>query len=297
MGSFSILNNISGTNAQNQLNINNIHLSRTMLRLSSGKRINGGADDAAGLQIADSLRANTYALNQAIRNANDGISVCQIADGALQEVTNLLTRSVTLAEEAATETVDSSGRASLQAEYRQINMEIARIANQTNFNGTSIFKENSGFDASVSVFVGDLSGASSISVSIGFLRTGSYYAQGLDDETAFWGVNGDQFIDFIDLSLSQESAAQGLEKIRVALNDISNIRGRIGAGVNQLQSAVAVLQAQSQNTQAAESSIRDANMAEEVANMTKHQILAQSGIAALAQANSNSQLALQLLRG
>src|SRR5512144_1885863 len=108
---FSILNNIAGINAQNQLNLNSVNLNRTLLRLSSGKRINSGADDAAGLQIADSLRANTYALNQAVRNANDGIGVAQIADGALQEITNLLTRSVTLAEEAATDTIDTVGRA------------------------------------------------------------------------------------------------------------------------------------------------------------------------------------------
>ncbi|MBP1624380.1 MAG: flagellin-like protein, partial [Acidobacteria bacterium] len=131
MGSFSILNNISGLNAQNALNVNNVDLSRTLLRLSSGKRINSGADDAAGLQIADSLRANVYALNQAIRNANDGIGVAQIADGALQEISNLLIRSVTLAEEAATEAVDDTGRASLQAEFDAIQAEIARIATQT----------------------------------------------------------------------------------------------------------------------------------------------------------------------
>ena len=139
MGSFSILNNIAGLNAQSQLNINNTNLTRTLLRLSSGKRINSGADDAAGLQIADSLRANVRALDQAVRNANDGISVAQIADGALQEISNILTRAVTLAEEAATSTVDSTGRASINAEFTQIQAEIARIANQTNFNGVGIF--------------------------------------------------------------------------------------------------------------------------------------------------------------
>src|SRR5262245_17377528 len=133
MGSFSILNSVSRLNAQNQLNINNVSLNRTLLRLSSGRRINSGADDAAGLQIADSLRANIHALHQAVRNANDGISVAQIADGSLQEISNLLTRAVTLAEESATETVDSTGRASLNAEFAQIQGEISRIAGQTNF--------------------------------------------------------------------------------------------------------------------------------------------------------------------
>src|SRR5512147_690087 len=139
MGSFSVLHNIAGINAQNQLNLNNVNLSRTLSRLSSGKRINSGADDAAGLQIADSLRANVRALDQAVRNANDGISVAQIADGALNEIGNLLTRAVTLAEESATDTVDSTGRISLNNEFTQIESEIARIATQTNFNGTAIF--------------------------------------------------------------------------------------------------------------------------------------------------------------
>ncbi len=286
MGSFSILNNISGLNAQNQLNVNNVNLSRTLLRLSSGRRINSGADDAAGLQIADSLRANTQALNQAVRNANDGISVSQIADGALQEINNLLTRSVTLAEEAATETVDSVGRASLNNEFTAIQAEIARIANQTNFNGVGVFTTG-GINGSLSIFVGDLTGSSSISVTISTITTSS------NTVTAIGGSNN---LASINLT-TQDSAATSLTTIKNSLNGVSNMRANIGAGINRLQSAVAVLQTQSQNTQSAESSIRDANVAEEVANLTKYQILAQSGIAALAQANSSSQTVLSLLRG
>jgi flagellin len=284
MGSFSILNNISGLNAQNQLNINHVNLSRSLLRLSSGKRINSGADDAAGLQIADSLRANTQALNQAVRNANDGISVSQIADGALQEITNLLTRSVTLANEAATETVDSTGRSSLNAEFAAIQSEIARIATQTNFNGYGLFTA-SGINGSLSVYVGDMTGPSSIAVTISTITTSS------STVTSLGGAN------LAGISLTtQDTAATSLTTIKDALNGVSNMRASIGAGINRLQSAVAVLQTQSQNTQAAESSIRDANIAEEVANLTKYQILAQSGIAALAQANSSSQTVLSLLR-
>ncbi len=290
MGSFSILNNISGLNAQNQLNLNNVNLSRTLLRLSSGKRINSGADDAAGLQIADSLRANTYALNQAVRNANDGIGVSQIADGALQEITNLLTRSVTLAEEAATATVDDVGRASLNAEFTQIQAEIARIASQTNFNGQSIFKPDSGIQGSLVVFVGDITGSSSISVNISSITTGTD-GSGMSTVTDI----GSADLTAVDLTTAS-AAATSLTEIKTALQGVSNMRAEIGAGMNRLQSAVAVLQTQSQNTQAAESSIRDANIAEEVANLTKYQILAQSGIAALAQANSNSQNVLNLLR-
>jgi flagellin len=288
MGSFSILNNISGLNAQNQLNLNNVSLSRTLLRLSSGKRINSGADDAAGLQIADTLRANTYALNQAVRNANDGIGVAQIADGALQEITNLLTRSVTLAEEAATETIDDTGRLSLDAEFTQIEAEIARIANKTNFNGQSLFQPASGLQGNLVVFVGDITGASSISVSISTITA----------DVAAGTVTNLGTADLTTVSLaSLASAATSLTTIKTALQEVSKMRASIGAGMNRLQSAVAVLQTQSQNTAAAESSIRDANIAEEVGNLTKYQILAQSGMAALAQANSNSQSVLSLLQG
>jgi len=289
MGSFSILNNISGLNAQNQLNLNNVSLSRTLLRLSSGKRINTGGDDAAGLQIADSLRANTYALNQAVRNANDGIGVCKIADGALQEITNLLTRSVTLAEEAATETVDSTGRASLNAEFLEIQAEIGRIADQTNFNGYDIFDarvaNTNRINGSLSVFVGDITSSSSISVTIDTITTSGTTVTNL----------GTADLTDVDLT-TQDAAATSLTTIQAALNGVSNMRAEIGAGMNRLQSAVAVLQTQSQNTQAAESVIRDANFAEEVANLTKFQILAQSGMAALAQANSSSSSVLSLLR-
>ncbi len=284
MGAFSILNNISGLSAQNNLTSNQVNLSRTLLRLSSGKRINSGADDAAGLQIADSLRANPKALDQAVRNANDGISVSQIADGALQEIGNLLTRAITLAEESATETTDSTGRASLNAEFTQIQGEISRIAGQTNFNGVGIFT-TTGINGSLSIFVGDTSSASSISVSISTISTNG----------ANVTLLGGQNLQTVDMT-TQLGAVTALTTIKSALAGVSANRASIGSGINRLQSAVTVLQTQSQNTQAAESTIRDANVAEEVASLTKFQILSQSGISALAQANSQSQSVLALLR-
>ena len=289
MGSFSILNNISGLTAQNQLNTNNVSLAKTLTRLSTGKRINTGADDAAGLQIADSLRANTFALNQAVRNANDGIGVAQIADGALQEITNLLTRSVTLTEQAATDTVDSTGRASLDAEFQQIEAEIARIAESTNFNGTKIFGTGvNGIDGELCVFVGDINGNSSIAVSLGTIT-----ADATAGTVSNLGTLGPG-LENVDLTTAVD-AKDSLDDIKAALNAVSNMRADIGAGMNRLSSAVSVLQTQSQNTSAAESTIRDANFAEEVANLTKFQILSQSGMAALAQANSSSQNVLSLL--
>lgn len=286
MGSFSILNNIAGINAQNQLNLNNVNLNRTLLRMSSGKRINSGADDAAGLQIADSLRANIRAINQAVRNANDGIAVAQIADGALQELSNLLTRAFTLAEEAATETVDDSGRAALNSEFTHIEAEIARIANQTNFNGVALFTA-AGLNGSLSVFVGDVSNISSISITVSTITAdqaaGTVTALGTADLTT------------VDLT-TQDGAAAAFPTLKAAVDAIAIARGDLGAGMNRLQAAVAIMQNQAENSQAAESTIRDANMAEEIANLTRYQILAQSGIAALAQANQSSQMVLQLLQ-
>jgi flagellin len=285
MGAFSILNNIAALNAQNQLNINNGNLSRTFLRLSSGKRINSGADDAAGLQIADSLRANVRALDQAVRNATDGISLAQIADGALEEISNILTRAVTLAEESATETTDSVGRVSLNREYEHIQGEIARIVEQTNFNGVALFT-TAGINGSVAIFVGDTTSASSISVTLNTITTVGSTVTNLGNENLS-GVN----------LTTATGAASALTTIKNALSSVSSNRAEVGAGINRLQAAISVLQNQSQNTQAADSTIRDANIAQEVSNLTKYQILAQSGLAALAQANTNSQIVLSLLRG
>jgi flagellin len=284
MGAFSILNNIAALYAQTQLSITSTHLNQSITRLSSGKRINSGADDAAGLMIADTLRANIRALDQAVRNANDCISVGQIADAALQEISNLLTRSVTLAEEAATETVDSTGRAALNAEFVQIQAEIARIATQANFSGVKIFTSN-GLNGDLSVFVGDIFDSSSISVTINTISTAG------DTVTNLGGQ------DLTTVSLSDQAGAQAaLGTIRDALIAVANYRGNVGAGMNRLQSAVIVMQNQSLNTQAAESTIRDANMASEISNLTKYQILSQTGAAALSQANAQTGIILSLLR-
>jgi flagellin len=284
MGSLSILNNIAAIYAQNQLRGTNVSLTQTINRVASGKRINSGADDAAGLMIADTLRANTRALDQAVRNANDCIGVGQIADGALQEISNLLTRSVTLAEEAATQTVDSTGRAAINAEFGQIQAEIARIAQQTNFNGVKLFTAG-GLNGSLSVFVGDIFSTSSIAVSINTIT-----ATG-DTVTSIGG----QDLTQVNLT-TQTGAQQALGIIKNAIIGAANNRAAIGAGMNRLQSAVQVMQAQSVNTQSAESTIRDANMAQEISNLTKYQLLSQSGMAALSQANAQGSQIASLLR-
>ena len=280
MGSFSILNNIPAIYAQNHLGVTQANLTQTINRLSSGKRINSGADDAAGLMIADTLRANVHALNQAVRNANDCISVGQIADGALQEITNLLTRTITLAEEAATETVDDNGRAALDQEFTQIKAEIDRIAQKTNFNGVKIFTAD-GLNGDLQVFVGDIFDTSSISVTIDMISTADLGGIDLTDDNL----------------LDQTAATTTLTEVRDALIAAASMRGTIGAGMNRLQSAVQVMLSQALNTQSAESTIRDANMATEISNINKYQILSQSGIAALSQANAQSASILALMQG
>jgi flagellin len=277
---FSILSNIAGIQAQNQLNINSVNLNRTLLRLSSGKRINSGADDAAGLGIANSLTANVRALDQAVRNANDAVSVSQIADGALQQISDLLTRGFVLAEEAATDTVDDTGRTALDTELASIATEIDRIATQTNYNGLVIFSTD-GINGALHVFVGDTSAASSIAVTIATIDTSNMGGADLSAASL----------------ATKDAAVTAIQTLKTALTSISSSRADIGSGMNRLQSAVAVLQTQSQNTQAAQSNIMDANMAEEIANLTKYQILAQTGIAALTQANASAQNVLTLLRG
>jgi flagellin len=284
MGSFSILNNIAALYAQNQMGITNANLTQAITRLSSGKRINSGADDAAGLMIADSLRANVRALDQSVRNANDCISIGQIADSALQEITNILTRAVTLAEEAATGSMDSTGRACLHAEFSQIQAEVARIAAQTNFNGVRLFT-SAGLNGSLSVFVGDIFSSSSISVTINVITTSG------DTVTDIGGQN----LATVSL-VDQNGATAALTTIRDSLLAVANNRAAIGAGSNRLQSAVSVMENQSLNTQGAESTVRDANMAQEISNLTKFQILSQTGTAALSQANAKSQNILSLLQ-
>jgi flagellin len=294
MGNFSILNNIASLNGQVQLSKTNQLMTQSIGRLSSGKRINSGADDAAGLMIADTLRANIKAIDQAVRNANDCISVGQIADSALSEISNLLTRAVSLAEEAATETVDDNGRAALNNEFGEIEAEIARIACQSNFGGVKIFDSTVGLQGELNVFVGDIFSTSSISVTINTITasdsTGAVTALGTN-------ADGTSAADLSTIDLTdQNNATSALTTIKNAIIGVANDRGSIGAGLNRLQSAVSVMQSQSLNTQAAESTIRDANMAAEVSSLTKYQILSQTGMAALSQANAQSQSIMTLMQ-
>jgi flagellin len=272
--SLSILNNIPSLAAQNNLQTNNANLQRTLFRLSSGSRINSGADDAAGLAIADGLHANITALNQSAQNANDGVGQLQTADGALAQVTSLLNRAVTLATESSTGTVGSSQRTALDAEFTSIKAEIDRIGGNTTFNGTSVFSA-----ATTSIFLSDGGSSSTIATTTGALSSTSVNGTNLNHDLTT-GAN----------------AALALTDINAAVANVAALRGTIGASINRLQSASTVISNQVQNLTAAEDNIRGANISQEVANLSKFNILNQTGISALAQANSAQQGVLLLSR-
>lgn len=274
----SILNNIPSLVARNELAVTANSLQRTLFRLASGSRINSGADDAAGLAIADGLRANVTALTQSSRNANDGIGSLQVADGALAQVTNLLNRAVTLATEAATGTVSSSQRTALDAEFTAIKAEIDRIGSNTTFNGTSVFTAST-----TSIFLSDASSNSVITTTVTTLSSAS--------------IGSGTTVDLSDDDLTDATnATTALGEINSAIAAVASLRGNVGATINRLQAAASVINNQIQNLTAAEDGIRAADIAQEVGNLSRYSILNQTGIASLAQANAQQQNILALLR-
>ncbi len=277
----SILNNIPSLAAQNQLAITGSALQRTLFRLSSGSRINSGADDAAGLAIADGLRANITALTQSARNANDGVGSLQVADGSLAQVTTLLNRAVTLATESSTGTVSDTQRGALDAEFQAILAEIDRIGSNTTFNGTAVFSANA-----TDIYLTDSTATGSGTISA---TTGALGSNDVGDGTTTLDISADNLT-------SAANAQAALTDINKAIANIATRRGNLGAAMNRLQSAVAVINNQTQNLSAAEDGIRAADIAQEVANMTKYSILNQTGISSLAQANQMQQSVLKLLQ-
>lgn len=289
---FSVVNNIASLNALNRLGRTNVGLNKTLQRLSSGLRINSAADDASGLAIADGLRADVAALNQAVRNANDGISVVQVADGALAEISNLLNRAVSLAEQAASDTSGEdtgTAKTSLNDEYQEIIREINRISLTVDFNGRELFGTTGAtFDVQV--------GASTTQANnVITLTTTALEAVG--SGTGGLGLSGaGSGITATTTALTTKAGGQTeVGVLRSAIDDISDRRGDLGAALNRLEATVSVVSVQAQNLQAAESQIRDADIASEIVQLTKFQVLNQTGLSALAQANISSQSVLSLL--
>jgi flagellin len=273
----TINTNVASLNAQRNLGKSQGALNTSLQRLSSGMRINSAKDDSAGLAISDRMTSQIRGLNQAVRNANDGISVAQTAEGAMGEVTNILQRMRELAVQSGNDSNSASDRTSLQAEVDQLISEIDRIADTTEFNETKLLD---GTGSSLSFQVG-ARGTSNDKISI---NVGN-----LDMTTATLGV------DAVDLSAAGSDIEATLTSIDDAIASVSSSRGDLGAIQNRFESTIANLSNISENVSAARSRIMDADIAQETSNLTKFNILQQAGVSILAQANQQPQLALSLL--
>ena len=265
MASFSVVNNIASANAQASLQLTSMGLNKALGRLSSGFRINQSGDDAAGLAVANTYRNDIAILNQGIRNANDGLSTLQVKDSALANIATVLDRLATLATQASSDAGDAD-IAKLSSEFNTLTSEIDREAAVAGLTATS-----TAFSVFVSASNGTISGTMA------------------GVETADLGITQTTFT-----TVAQAQTA--LTNVRSAISTLSSVQASVGSLQNRLQFAVSLSSSQVVNTTAAESRIRDANIAEESANMTKFNILTQSGIAALAQANQASSSVLGLLR-
>lgn len=267
--------NIASLNAQRNLSQSTNKLNRSLDRLSSGLRITRAADDAAGLAISERFRSEIRSLGQAERNANDGVSMLQIAEGALNETSGILIRLRELAVQSANGTLGQGERDALNDEFQAQIEEINRIAAVTEFNGTQILNTT----------------GTSITFQIGSDNT-------TNDQITVTGVDatasgvGVQSLDISSLSGAQTA----LSGLTTAINQVASLRGQFGAAQNRLESAIRSIQIAIENTSAAESRIRDVDVAAETAELTKNQVLQSAGISVLAQANTSTQSVLQLLQ-
>ena len=280
-----IFNNIASLNAQRILGINNDRLALSVERISSGIRINRAADDAAGLGISEALRSDIRALRQAVRNSNDGIALINVAEGALNEQSSILIRLRELASQAATGTVGSTERATIQLEFTALSNEIDRISATTQFNGQGLV------DGSLASTV---SSANQVLIQVG-IDSGVNSRINLNEQINLTAVTSSSLgIDTISVTGAAE-ALTTLDTINTAISKVTQARGQVGAVQNRLTRSVGNLSVSIENLQAAESSIRDADIAKEIADLTRNQILVQSATAMVGQANLIPQSILLLL--
>ncbi len=265
--------NVASINAQRNLAGTTQGLQQSLQRLSSGLRITRAADDAAGLAISEAFRADIRSLGQAQRNANDGISLLQVAEGALDETSGLLIRQRELAIQAANGSLGAAERDTINNEFQDLSAEISRIAAVTNFNGTQVLNTAGTVTFQVGV---DNTTNDQISVST------------VDATAGTLGVSGQ--------AVSSVSGAQAaLGAIDSAIATVASLRASFGTAQNRLESTIRSIAISVENTSAAESRIRDVDFANETAALTRNQVLQQAGISVLAQANVSSQSALSLL--
>ncbi len=274
-----IRSNIPSESVQRNLKKISKRVDKTFNQLSSGKRITMSADDAAGMAIATNLRAQTKALGQAVRNANDGITLVQTAEGGLSEVTNILVRLRELSVQAASDTNGDKERGLLNQEYQQLLSEVDRISESTTFNGTNLLNGKSGrgtLDFHVGAFGGDHNRI-------------RFNADASNSTTSNIGVGS------LNVS-SREEAVDAIDKVDEAINKVSGFRASLGAVQSRLQSTVQNLEIQKLNQENARSTIEDVDVAEVTAKMASNNILKSAGIATLAQANMIPNQAIRLIQ-
>lgn len=275
--SLRIATNIQSLAAQRSLNINRETQDRSLEKLSSGSRINRAGDDAAGLAISEKLRSHIRSMKQATRNANDGISLIQVAEGAMSEVGNILTRLRELSIQGASDTIGDNERGFIDKEIQALKNEINRIASNTEFNGTKLLNGS----------------APELEIQVGI------HNNPMEDRFIFDSKNLVTSTESLGISdvatVSKESSRQNLEKLDVAINHLNGNRADLGALQNRLYSSINNLTVYRENLEGANSRIRDTDMAEETSELTKSNILTQATVSVLGQANQVPQLALKLL--
>jgi flagellin len=280
-----IFNNTASINAQRILGENSKRLAQSVERISSGIRINKASDDAAGLAISEALRSDIRAMRQAVRNGNDGISMINVTEGALNEQASILIRLRELASQSATGTVGSTERQTIQLEFNSLRMEVDRISESTTFNGQGLVD---------GALASSISSSQHIIIQIG-INSSNNSQINLNKEMNLTAITSSALsIDKLSLT-SAAAALTAMESINTAISNISAGRGKVGAVQNRLTRTIANLGVTIENLQAAESSIRDADIAEEIATLTRNQILVQSATAMVGQANLIPQSILQLL--
>jgi flagellin len=289
-----IRTNVASINAQNRLAKTTNAITENTSKLASGFRINKSADDAAGLAISEGMRARIRSLNQASRNANDGVSMIQTAEGSMNEISNILIRLRELATQASSDTIGNLERSFTNREYTELVGEIDRIANTTEFNGLPMLKgagalnDEGMFSLHIGAGDGTVENTDTIRLNVDNIVTSSEIL-GLSQEDGIGPAEeGDDF--------ARATAAEKLTILDNALKTVASNRAYLGAQQSRLNSAISNLGIQVENLQSANSRIRDVDFASETASFTQNKILQQSGAAVLSQANSQPEIALALLR-
>ena len=287
-----IQHNIAALSSHRNLSNNNSSVTKNLEKLSSGYKINRAGDDAAGLAISEKMRAQITGLETATKNAQDGVSLVQTAEGALTEVHSMLNRMVELATQSANGTYSSTNRQEMQKEINALRAEIDRIGKSSNFNGTSLFTGSS----AITLHVGETSKAhNQLKVTLNQMSSSQIGTHTTDATTFKKTLTAGKAVSNISVTTAAK-AKEAIDIANNAIDQISSMRSDFGALQNRLEHTINNLSVQSENITAAESRIRDVDMAKEMMSYTKNNILVQASQAMLAQANQVPQGVLQLLQ-